>query len=72
MERVEIESCLEARSDGRVEDGSFMVCDKVRVRRVEWKWWMENYMQFCQVNMTYAIKFVYADMKFFYVDGSLL
>lgn len=29
MERVEIESCLEARSDGRVGDGSSMGCDKV-------------------------------------------
>lgn len=35
MEWVEIESCLEARSDGRVGDGSSMGCDKVRGGREE-------------------------------------
>lgn len=35
MEWVEIESCLEARSDGWVRDGSSMGCDKVTEKRRE-------------------------------------
>lgn len=35
MEWVEIESCLEARSDGRVGDGSSVGCDKVSEKRKE-------------------------------------